>query len=108
ATSLRGNRLGFVLHERHHRGDSDLVAFRERIASRDGLGHAVRSWLYDPFSLDARPRRLCLATAFGPRINADTDTDRFSKPHRHPRFNTNTFAYPDTDATNTDSNTNTD
>ena len=63
AAGLRRNRLGRVLHRRHHGGLADLVAVRERAASRDGLGPPDRPRGDDALGLDAKPRRLRVAAA---------------------------------------------
>ena len=58
AAGLRRNRLGRLLHRRHHGGLADLVPLRERDAALDGLGPPDRSRRDDALGLDAKPRRL--------------------------------------------------
>ena len=61
AAGLRRNRLGRLLHRRHHGGLADLVPVRERDAARDGLGPPDRPRRDDALGLDAKPRRLRVA-----------------------------------------------
>src|ERR1051325_907920 len=56
-----------------------MDALRELPLSRDDLGHAVRSGVFDPFALDAWPWGLRVAAAFGSKRHPNSD------PHpRHP------------------------
>ena len=42
------------------------------------MGYADRPGLHHAVSLDARPRRLCLALAVGPKRDANSYADRYS------------------------------
>jgi hypothetical protein len=71
--SLRRQRLGRVLHKRHHTGLARLVPLRERAPARNGLGHADRSRRHHALGLDAQPRRLRLAAALRASALAPTN-----------------------------------
>ena len=61
AAGLRGQRLGPVLHQRHHGRQPRLGALQRRHAQRDDLGPGHRSRLHHAGRLHPRPGRLRLA-----------------------------------------------